>query len=582
VLDNCEHLIDEVADLTRHLLRYCPGLRILCTSRERLDLAGEVVFPVPGLSVPSSGDRVAEVVGASAAVRLFVDRAGAAQPQFRLTDENAPAVAEIARRLDGLPLSIELAAARTGAFAAGQIAHGLQDQFRLLSRGSRDALPRHQTLRAVVDWSYGLLTEPEQRLFNQLAIFVGGFTYDAVAAVCGEEPADLLARLVDKSLVVADAVESPEYRYRVLETLRAYGLEQIHRESAAAQARDAHARYYRQLAAAAAAGLRSVELAIWLDRLDTEHGNLRAAMEWSLSSGDDETAAGIAAALYAFWDLRGYYAEGRNWLRRVLAEERQLTPAMRAKALMGAATLAVIQGDLEEAAATAQNAAELSRASGDGAGLSHALQYLGFVACLTGELNKARSLLNDAQRIGAKSGARWEAAWSHVFLATLALFEDRLADAAEHGNRAELVIGPDGDQELLAWACLIRGIAAWADNRLRDAAQEISSGATRFQMLRGLWGISMALLGSGLTLAADGRDDAAIRMFGAAEAVRTSAGIGMMPYAGAWQDTALARLRARLTPETFATEWATGQAYTVDEAVQAAQSELAACCASAA
>jgi tetratricopeptide (TPR) repeat protein len=301
-------------------------------------------------------------------------------------------------------------------------------------------------------------------------------------------------------------------------------------------------------------------------------------MDWSLASGDDETAAGIAAALYAFWDLRGNYSEGRDWLHRVLSAERQLLPATRSKALMGAATLAVIQGDLEEAATSAQEAAGLSRRSGDGAGLSHALQYLGFVACLSGELERARSLLDDAERVGANSGARWETAWSHVFLSTLALFEDRLADAAEHGNHAELVIGVDGDQELLAWVCLIRGIAAWGDNRLPDAAQDMISGATRFQTLRGLWGISMALMGSGLTIASDGQAESAVRMFGAAEAVRASAGIAMMPYAAVWQEAALAQLRDLLAPATFATEWETGQTYTVDEAVQAAQSQLASLC----
>jgi predicted ATPase/DNA-binding SARP family transcriptional activator len=576
VLDNCEHLVDEVANLTRHLLARCPALRILCTSRERLDLTGEVVMHVPGLAVPGPDDRGAEAIGASSAVRLFVDRARAAQPRFRLTDDNADTVARIALGLDGLPLAIELAAARTAAFAVGRIAAGLQDRFRLLSRGSREAVSRHQTLRAVVDWSYGLLTEQERRLFDRLAVFVGGFTYEAAAAVATDEPADLLARLVDKSLVVADMVESPDYRYRMLETLRAYGLDELERRSEAAPVRDAHARYYRELATAAVPGLRSVELATWLDRLRIEHGNLRAAMEWSLRTGDAETAAGIAAALYAFWDLRGFYAEGRDWLRRVLADGREISDATRARALMGTATLAVIQGDLEEAVDACRAAAELSRAADDGAGLSHALQYLGFVATLAGEAAEARLRLDDAERVAAAAGARWEHGWSHVFLAALALSEGRFADADADVDRAEQIVGADGDQELLAWVALVHGISAWgmASPRPR-AAQWIALGAARFHALHGQWGISMALLTAGLLLTAVGRDRPAVRMFAAADAVRESAGVAMMPFAVAWVDSSLSQLRSRLAPETFAAEWAAGQASSADEGVRAAQAELA-------
>jgi predicted ATPase/DNA-binding SARP family transcriptional activator len=576
VLDNCEHLVDRVADLTLYLLGHVPGLRVLCTSRERLGITGEVVLPVPGLSLPPPDAVDAEAVRASSAVRLFVDRASAAQPHFRLTDGNASAVAEIVRRLDGLPLSIELAAARTSAFSVAQISHGLRDRFRMLSRGSRDALPRHQTLRAVVDWSYALLTEREQRLFDALSVFAGGFSYGAAAAVYGDEPGDLLARLVDKSLIVADTGELAEYRYRMLETLRAYGLEGLERRTIAAELRNEHARHYLELATAAATGLRNAELGEWLDRLGTEHGNLRAAMDWALGNGDVGTAAGIASTLYPFWDLRGHYSEGRDWLRRVLAGRGSLPPAVRARTLMGAATLAVIQGDMDESVTACREAAELGEAAGDDAVVAHALQYLGFVSTLIGDLDEARALLDDSRRIAAAAGALWEHAWSYAFLATLAFADERFADANAHADAAELVIGPNGDQELLAWVPLIRGVAAWGQGRCRDAAEHLITAAERFQALGGLWGLSLTLMATGLTLTGDSRDRAAIHVFGTAEAVRSAAGIGLMPFAAEWQDRALAGLRSRVAPETFDEDWASGQARSLDEAAWAVRFELGA------
>lgn len=405
VIDNCEHVVAAVAGLAGHLLARCPRLRVLCTSRERLGLTGEVVLAVSGLAVPApgSGD-----VAAVPAVQLFVDRARAVQPRFLLTGENATAVAEVTRGLDGLPLSIELAAARTAVLGVQRIASGLSDRFRLLTHGSRDAQPRHQTLRAVVDWSYGLLSPAEQRTFDRLAVFVGGFTYDAAVAVAGPEAAEHLDRLVDKSLVVTEATATGDYRYRLLETLSAYGMAALERHGDTDARYAAHAAHYLDLATAAVPGLRSARLATWLDRLAVEHGNLRAAMERSLRGGADATAAGIAAALYAFWDLRGHYAEGREWLRRVLEPGRTMPDATRARALMGAATLAVIQGDLADATVACQDAADLSRVAGDGAGLAHALQYLGFVATLAGEYDRARLLIEDSEQVADAAGAGWE------------------------------------------------------------------------------------------------------------------------------------------------------------------------------
>ena len=333
LLDNCEHLLDEVAELAQSLLWACPRLSVLATTRERLGITGESLKPLSGLafSEPSvCGESELETTDAA---RLLVDRAGAVRPGFRLDDDNAGAVALICERLDGLPLAIELAAARVSALDVEQVAVRLSDRFRLLDRGDRTASPRHQTLRAVVEWSYGLLDDAERRVFNRVAVFVGGFTLEAAEAVCpqpgeGQQAvASGLWRLVDKSLVVSEGYRAARRRFRLLETLRAYGLERLFESDEAEQVRDRHAQHFSAVVAPAREGLRSPDQSEWLNRLELEHGNLREAMEWSVQRGAAETAVRLAGSLYPFWDLRGHYSEGRRWLARALAAEGPVAPA---------------------------------------------------------------------------------------------------------------------------------------------------------------------------------------------------------------------------------------------------------------
>ncbi len=366
VLDNCEHLVDEVADVAERLLGSCMGLRILATSRERLGITGEALRPVAGLSVPAPDASGASAVGRAEAVRLLVDRAAAVQPGFGLSEATAAAVAQICRRLDGLPLAIELAAAGVNAFGVEQIAARLDDRFRLLTHGSRTASTRQQTLGAVVSWSYGLLGDTQQRLFDRVAVFVGGFTLEAVEAVCADPAeggltvAELLARLVDKSLVMTENAAAATPRYRMLETLRAYGLERLDGSGQTASLRDRHAAFFLALVESAGEALRGAQQPVWLRRLEAEHGNIRAALEWSIGQGDAATAVRLAGSLYPLWDRHGHYREGRRWLARVLAMDAPVPPIARARALNSAAAFAVVQGDLEASAAAAEQAATIS------------------------------------------------------------------------------------------------------------------------------------------------------------------------------------------------------------------------------
>ncbi|MGJ6964045.1 BTAD domain-containing putative transcriptional regulator [Streptosporangium sp. G11] len=307
VLDNCEHLVAEVAELADRLLAACPGLRVLATSREALGITGEVLHPVAPLPVPRPGTAAGEALDYPA-VRLFADRAAAVRPGFRVDDANVEQVLGICRALDGLPLALELAAARLRSLPVAEVASRLDDRFRLLSRGSRTALPRHQTLRAVVAWSWDLLDDDERSLAGRLTVFVGGATLEAAGRVCGlreDEAVDLLSSLTEKSLV-----ERVGGRYRMLETIRAYCAERLAETGETEARREAHASYYADLAATADSRLRDGGQLEWLRRLDEERDDLHAALRWAVDTGRTRQGLRLLAGLAMYWWLRGRRSEG--------------------------------------------------------------------------------------------------------------------------------------------------------------------------------------------------------------------------------------------------------------------------------
>jgi predicted ATPase/DNA-binding SARP family transcriptional activator len=332
LLDNCEHLVDAAARLARQILAACPGVRVLATSREPLGVTGEALWPVRPLPVPPPGDLEPAAALGYPAVRLLVDRAAAARPGFSLNAGNVAAVAEICRRLDGIPLAIELAAARLRSLTVEQLAARLDDRFRLLVRGDRSALPRQQTLRAVVDWSWQLLDDPERVLLRRLAVFSGGCTLAAAEQVCARALAapgisrldpdgvlDLLAALVDKSLLVAAAGPGGEPRYRMLETIHAYVAERLQEAGEAERVRGAHAAWAVRLAEWGDRELRGAGQLEAIQRLEAEHDNLRAALRWLIDSGQARRAQRLAGALAWFWQLRDHHAEGKTWLVEAVA-----------------------------------------------------------------------------------------------------------------------------------------------------------------------------------------------------------------------------------------------------------------------
>ena len=574
VLDNCEHLLDETADLTDRLLRACPRLRVLATSRERLGITGERLWPVGGLAVPPPGDTSLAAVAGSDSVRLLVERAAAVHPGFALTEATAGALAQICQRLDGLPLAIELAAAAVPALGVERIAARLDDRFRLLTHGSRTAAPRHQTLRAVVDWSYDLLDAPAARLFDQLGVFVGGFTLEAAEAVCatgGDPPvAGSLAALVDKSLVTVDSASSTP-RYRLLETLRAYALE---RADPAADLRDRHAAYTLAVVTSARRALRGDQQPMWLRRLEAEHGNIRAALEWSISHGDAGTAVRLAGSLYPLWDRHGHYREGRAWLARALDLAADLPPVVRARALDGAAGLAAIQGDLPAAAAAAEESARLSREAGDAAGAARALTTSGLAAFYAGDNPRAVEVLEESVRQARAAGDRGQAGFALMYLAATALARTDYAAAARLCDEGEADLRAVGDPEGLAWIEICRSGAAWRTGDPPAAATALREAMRGFQSLDHRWGLSI-----GIQLAADlarARADhrQAVWLAAASEALRHSVAAAQMPFLKEWLEGTLATCRAALGDAAYTDTWRSGESAPAERAIDAALAEL--------
>jgi predicted ATPase len=335
VLDNCEHLVDACAQLADRILRAGPNMRMLASSREPLGIGGEVTYRVPSLGLPDVNHLPSvESLSQYEAVKLFIDRAAAAVPSFVVTNSNAPALAQVCHHLDGIPLAIELAAAKIRVLSVEQIAKRLDDRFRLLIGGSRTALERHQTLRAAIDWSYNLLPPAEQTLFSRLAIFVGGWTLEASEAICeggsvkSEDVLTLLEQLINKSLVITEEAES-ESRFHMLETIRQYANEKLEEAGEAEQLREQHIAFFVHLAEEAESKLKGGEQLIWLGRLDAEYNNVLEALKWCTTNQSSTTEVQVynselglrlAGSMWMFWILRGYLTEAHDWLERVLTK----------------------------------------------------------------------------------------------------------------------------------------------------------------------------------------------------------------------------------------------------------------------
>jgi predicted ATPase/DNA-binding CsgD family transcriptional regulator len=460
LLDSCDHLIAACASLAYTLLRACPELRILATSRQALGIDGEIAWRLPPLSMPDLAHLPPiEQLGRYEAVRLFIERANLKRPDFRMTSDNAQHVAQLCLHLDGLPLAIELAAARMKVLSVEQILERLGERFRLLRVTNSMVLPRHQTLEALMDWSYDLLPEAEQALLRGLSVFAGSFTLNAVEAICGTgsdeyEVLDLVSQLVDKSLVQMEERKG-EARYRLLETIRQYAWQKLEASAETASLRNRHLDWYLRLAESSETELLTEAQRLWLDRLEAEHDNLRAALAWGIHIGEAEQegalenaqkALRIGGSLVWFWYFRGYLSEGRGWLARALAlGVSQTRNRARAKALGAHGALAYLQSDFLAARALLEESLGIWRQLEDRRGSAFTLTFLGRVAVRQGDLEAAQ-FGEESVALFREIDDKWGIALSLDFLGeaahmqgddarAAALHEESLALYKELGDR---------------------------------------------------------------------------------------------------------------------------------------------------
>lgn len=572
VLDNFEHLLAAAAWVAA-VLESCPRLKVLATSRERLRISGEQEMPVLPLPLPNRAESLSfDVLSASAAIRLFAVRARTRDPTFTLTPENVPVAAEICRRLDGLPLAIELAAAYANVLPLPMLLARLERRLPLLVGGSRDAPARQQTMRATIAWSHDLLSADERLLFRCLAVFAGGFTLEAAQAVVGatHDTFHLVASLVDRSLLGRTDDGTGDARFRMLETIREFAWEQLVASGEEPDVRQHHAMWC--VAFAERHNPRnhpSDEIRLRLDRLEAERDNLRTALAWLLDCGEVDTALSFVAELERLWVLRGPAREGRAWVERALAtaSERPTPPAIRGLAAQTASILAWMEGDFDQATAMAQEGLALAFAGGAEVDGVWAHNLLGMAATSLGHYDEAAAHLDEALALYRKLGTGRGIATIFTNRAVVAdsvsargYLDEALAICRQSGAQAiQLVIALN---ELGRLACI--------EGNTVEAAQRFGESLGICWSTIDLWSLPKALEGLAGVAVLTAQPERAIRLLAAASALRDRSGAPVMIADRGYYEQIVQEARAHLSEETFAAAWNEGRTAPLEDIVAAA------------
>jgi predicted ATPase len=572
ILDNCEHLLAACADFASHLLQAAAELTILASSRERLNIRGETTYSLAPLFVPDVGTRASlETLVRSDAVRLFIERAVAAQPSFRVTEENASRVVEICSRLDGIPLAIELAAARMRAVPIDVIATRLDDRFRLLTGGDRAALPRQQTLRALIDWSYELLTEPERTLFRRLAVFAGGFTVEAAESVAADEHLsggdvlDLLAHLVEKSLVMLDANGE---RYRILETVREYATDRLGSSAEGQEARNRHLRYYVSLIEAAIPEFYGRSQGQWLARIDSERENILAAHAWCARAHEGVELGLRLVAMKFYWINRGLpglgFRLGAEALARTQADDRSV---LRCHALADTGVMACYMGHYGEGRTYLEESLAIARVLQSTRRVASALQPLALACLGEGDLASARRHLEEALAL-AREGTDWhQLAAALNAMAQLHRTQNELDAAIPLYEQVLGLAREAGDRETIAIALLNLAMAT-AGSSADDQVPTMLLEALAIAGEIGSKPVAQSVLEVSAGLAASRGDwPHAARLFGAAEGHAARTGLHRDPADEAFLAPLIARARDALGKPAFAAAERAGRAVGDEEAI---------------
>ena len=579
VIDNCEHLIRDCAHYAEQLLAACPKLKILATSIEALGLFNETTWQVPSLPLPETqGQLSLKELQAYSSIELFGARAGNAKNSFVLDERNAYSVAQICRRLDGIPLAIELAAARIKVLSVDEIAARLDDRFSLLTAGSRTAVPRHQTLRATIDWSHDLLTKPERVLFRRLAVFAGGFTLEAAESVCSQgelkrnDVLDLLGRLVDKSLVVVEPVsDTGETRYRLLETIRQYALEKLVEIGEASAIRNQHLGFYLDLAERLEPNIFSREAAAWFTRLDQEIDNIRASMDWATNSGKGDMTLRIAGSLVYVWFSHGLLAS--DWHDRVQQallrpEGRQRTLA-RAKALNGIGFMYWADVYPIDRHPELKEALSIGRELGDPWNTATALRNLGLLENIRGNYQEARELLEESLEVWRTMGpdGRTGSAWTLIFLGDVALnlYENEWARSLYEESVS--ILKEPGDINFSAYSIRRLAHLSWRAGDYQTAMELCRQSLNLNQEVGDPRGVMSCMAGFAAIAVSQGKLERGAKLMAAIEAQLSAMGIRLLHIDGAEYERNLALLRAKLDEKMLHKFWAKGTTMSLDDAI---------------
>ncbi len=582
ILDNCEHLLEGCAALVSEMLRCCSTMKILATSRHSLGIAGEQAWPVPPLAAPDPrGDSMRDgplAIARFESVRLFAERAAAVKPGFTVTAANAEAIARICWRLDGIPLALELAAARVRVLTPQQIADRLGDRFKLLAGGSRSGLPHQQTLRMLIDWSHDLLGEPERILFRRLAVFAGGRSLEALESVCvgnGIEPdsvLDLLQSLADKSLITVETDAADAVRYTLIESVWHYAAERLAAAGEEPALRDLHLDYFLQFAEAARPALEGVDAPAWLDRIDADRLNFRRAIKWATRSPDRvQKGLRIAGALARYLEIRGSFVEARDLYDTLLdAPGAEAPTPARAEALAGAGRMAWGGEDLVEAARRYGAAVELLRQLGQTRDAIREEAMLAFVACDAGRIDDVEATFQRTMESGRELRDVRLIAVGLSGLARYALLRGDVARSRRLREESLAIYRVTGDEWVsgyLLWG-IARACIADADApAARGALEEWASIARK---LGNRWSLPFQLHLFAEVRLLEGNPADAARLLGAAEAGREHLGMVLgNEDRGEWEAT-VARIAAKLDPDTQGREWTHGRRTGIWEAVDAA------------
>jgi predicted ATPase/transcriptional regulator with XRE-family HTH domain len=576
VLDNCEH-VAEAAPNVLDLLASCPNLQVLSTSRARLNVSGEREYGLPPLRVPEDAENTDPLSAReSEAVELFVQRARSVNAGFDLTSENVAVVAEICRRLGGLPLAIELAAARAKLLSPAEILGRLDQPLALLTGGARDLPSRQRTMRDTIRWSYELLNPEEQALLRRLSAFVGGWMLDAAERVSAEsgatkgEALDSLGGLVDYSLALQHEQSGNGTRYAMLETVRAFGLEELDRLGQMSDALDRHARYTVDLVEAAEPGLRDHRQRSWFARLLAEQGNIRATLRRALIEGsvDIEYGRRLAVALIWFWFTHNRFREARDWLALAAAAPAPPDDFLRARANVGLGMMRWRTGEVAEAYAIVEEALKVLRRSGDEWDVHFAVHQLAHLTDETGDPHRGIDLFLSSLEGYRALGDQWGVAFGHCCVGRTLQKHGRQDESRQHLQRAFEIFESLGDEWFVSTTAGRLGDVEFSSGNFRTSARWYQRSAALFQEVGEELGIADSLVRLGQISVEFGEHERAARLLGAAQTIHSAYNIPIYEQLRPAYDRAIASIRTALGPEWFETEWASGRNMTIDEAIE--------------